>query len=180
MLRKIRIGCVCPFSKKNVIFVSYYAAESLTMLLEILIGPAMIEFQTYDVEMPVIDMARIRIWIEEVCRTHDRVAGNLVYQFCSDVHILDVNRQFLGHDYYTDIITFPYCEDNRISGDMVISLDTVRSNAVGIGEGYDRELHRVIIHGVLHLCGIDDKGPGEREVMERHENEALALLDRMP
>lgn len=178
-VRKIRANGVCPISKKNVIFVSYYVAESWTTLLEILIEPAMIEFQTYDVEMPVIDMARIRTWIEEVCRTHDRIPGNLVYQFCSDEHILEVNRQFLGHDYYTDIITFPYCEENRISGDMVISLDTVRSNAVVIGESYDRELHRVIIHGVLHLCGIDDKGPGEREVMERHENEALALLDLM-
>lgn len=178
-VRKIRVGGVCPFSKKNVIFVSYYSAVSPASLIETLIGITMIEFQTYDVEMPVIDMARVRSWIEQVCQAHDRMPGNLVYQFCSDEHILDVNRQFLGHDYYTDIITFPYCEENRISGDMVISLDTVRSNAAGIGESYDRELHRVIIHGVLHLCGIDDKGPGEREVMERHENEALVLLDRM-
>jgi probable rRNA maturation factor len=139
----------------------------------------MIEFQTYDVEMPRLDMALVRTWIEQVCQEHDRLPGNLVYQFCSDAHILEVNRQFLGHDYFTDIITFPYCEEGHISGDIVISLDTVRSNAEEVGESYERELHRVIIHGVLHLCGINDKGPGEREVMERHENEALRLLSQL-
>ena len=88
-------------------------------------------------------------------------------------------EMFLGHDYFTDIITFPYCEEGHISGDIVISLDTVCSNAEEVGESYERELHRVIIHGVLHLCGINDKGPGEREVMERHENEALRLLSQL-
>lgn len=139
----------------------------------------MIEFQTYDVEMPMLDVALVRTWIEQVCQTHDCLPGNLVYQFCSDDHILEVNRQFINHDYYTDIITFPYCEHERISGDILISLDTVRTNAEGVGESYERELHRVIIHGVLHLCGINDKGPGEREVMERYENEALEMLDRL-
>lgn len=142
-------------------------------------GIAMIEFQTYDVEMPELDLSLVRAWIGQVCHAHGRMPGNLVYQFCSDRHILEVNRQFLEHDYYTDIITFPYSERDRISGDMVISLDTVRSNAEAVGESYERELHRVMIHGVLHLCGIDDKGPGEREVMERHEDEALALLGTM-
>lgn len=139
----------------------------------------MIEFQTYDVGMPVLDCALLRLWIERVCQAHNCLPGNLVYQFCSDAHILDVNRQFLNHDFYTDIITFPYCENDRISGDILISLDTVRSNALEVGETYERELHRVIIHGVLHLCGIDDKAPGEREVMEHHENQALQLLDNL-
>ena len=139
----------------------------------------MIEFQTYDVAMPAIDFARVREWIEMVCQEHDRLPAALTYQFCSDEHILDVNRKFLGHDYYTDIITFPYCEDKHISGDILISLDTVRTNADAVGESYECELHRVIIHGVLHLCGIDDKGPGEREVMEAHEDAALALLDKL-
>ena len=139
----------------------------------------MIQFQTFDVPMPMLDCSLLREWIERVCQKYDCMAGNLVYQFCSDAHILDVNRQFLGHDYYTDIITFPYCEDHRLSADIVISLDTVRSNAGQVGATYDRELHRVIIHGVLHLCGINDKGPGEREVMEENENQALALLDEI-
>lgn len=139
----------------------------------------MIEFQTYDVEMPAIDIPIVKEWIAQVCKAHNRVPGNLVYQFCSDGHILDANRKFLGHDYFTDIITFPYCEGECISGDMLISLDTVRSNAEAVGEGYERELHRVIIHGVLHLCGINDKGPGEREVMEAYENEALNMLKEL-
>ena len=93
--------------------------------------------------------------------------------------MLSINRQFLDHDYYTDIITFDYTEADRISGDIFISLDTVRSNAEQLGQPYERELHRVIIHGILHLCGINDKGPGEREVMEAEENRALALFEEV-
>lgn len=139
----------------------------------------MIEFQTYDVEMPVLDFGLLRNWIEQVCQEHNRHPGILTYQFCSDEHILEVNKQFLAHDYFTDIITFPYSEADIISGDMIISLDTVRTNAEGLGETFERELYRVIIHGVLHLCGINDKGQGEREVMEAHENAALLLLEAM-
>ncbi|WP_301748020.1 rRNA maturation RNase YbeY, partial [uncultured Duncaniella sp.] len=98
------------------------------------------------------------------------------YIFCNDEKILEVNRQFLQHDYYTDIITFDYSRGRMISGDMFISLDTVATNAEKVSATYDAELLRVIIHGVLHLCGINDKGPGEREIMERHENDALSLL----
>lgn len=90
-----------------------------------------------------------------------------------------MNRQFLNHDYFTDIITFDYCRPHRISGDMFISTDTVASNAVMVGCPYQKELYRVIIHGILHLCGVNDKGEGEREVMERHENEALELLSNL-
>lgn len=126
--------------------------------------------------MPEIDTERLGRWVEEVARRHDRILGPLTYIFCDDEKIIDVNRQFLQHDYYTDIITFDYSRGRRISGDMFISLDTVASNAQLVGAAYATELHRVIIHGVLHLCGINDKGPGEREIMERHENDALALL----
>jgi len=96
--------------------------------------------------------------------------------FVNDEKILEVNREYLGHDYYTDIITFDYDEGAQVNGDIVISLDTVRSNAEKFGKAYDDELHRVIIHGILHLCGINDKGPGEREIMEAAENKALAAL----
>ena len=135
-----------------------------------------ISFMVQNVEMPQIDASAFEGWIEEVARRHDRRVGALTYVLCDDEYILATNRQFLGHDYYTDIITFDYSNSHRISGDMVISLDTVRTNAEQLGVDYDGELLRVIIHGVLHLCGINDKGPGEREIMERHENEALALL----
>ena len=125
--------------------------------------------------MPEIDTEKLGRWVDEVARRHDRILGPLTYIFCDDEKIIEVNRQFLQHDYYTDIITFDYSRGRRISGDMFISLDTVASNAQLVGADYSTELHRVIIHGVLHLCGINDKGPGEREIMERHENEALAL-----
>ena len=101
----------------------------------------------------------------------------VIIGICDDEKILEVNRQFLQHYYYTDIITFDYSTRRRISGDMFISLDTVKSNAELFGRTCEEEFMRVIIHGVLHLCGINDKGEGEREIMERHENEALALLD---
>ncbi|OJV92014.1 MAG: rRNA maturation RNase YbeY, partial [Bacteroidia bacterium 44-10] len=96
--------------------------------------------------------------------------------FCSDEKILEVNKQYLQHDYYTDIISFDYTEGTKISGDLFISLDTVKSNSENFGTDYTEELHRIIIHGILHLCGINDKGPGEREIMTQKENEALALL----
>ena len=107
---------------------------------------------------------------------HGRRVGDVAYVFCNDEKILEVNRQYLQHDYYTDIITFDYSAGDVISGDLFISLDTVRTNAEGLGVDYADELHRVIIHGILHLCGVNDKGPGEREIMEAEEDKALAML----
>jgi rRNA maturation RNase YbeY len=111
-----------------------------------------------------------------VAATYGRKTGDIGYMFVDDEKILEVNNEYLGHDYYTDIITFDYDEDDVISGDLVISLDTVRTNAEKFGKDYTEELNRVIIHGILHLCGINDKGPGEREIMEANENKALATL----
>ena len=125
--------------------------------------------------MPAIRRRDTSAWIRRVAATYNKKVGEVGYLFCDDDHILDVNREYLGHDYYTDIITFDYCEGDTISGDLVISLDTVRSNAEQLGKDYDEELHRVIIHGILHLCGINDKGPGEREIMEAAEDRALAM-----
>ena len=105
------------------------------------------------------------------------VSGEVGYLFCDDEKILEVNNEYLGHDYYTDIITFDYTTGSTISGDLFISLDTVRSNSEEQHTTYEEELHRVIIHGILHLCGINDKGPGEREIMEAAENKALADYD---
>ncbi len=139
----------------------------------------MITFDSINVPMPDIDPDSIRQWIEAVADSYHRCVGNISYVFADDEEILRVNRQFLGHDYYTDIITFDYDEGDIISGDIIISLDTVSTNAESLGQQYPRELRRVIIHGVLHLCGQDDKGPGEREQMEAAENRALAMLDDM-
>lgn len=133
-------------------------------------------FYSETVQVPDFDQQVITTWLERVANSHSFAVRNLTYLFCNDDYILDANRRFLNHDYYTDIITFDYSTSKSISGDMLISLDTVRSNAEQMGVGYGLELMRVIVHGVLHLCGINDKGPGEREIMERFENEALELL----
>lgn len=137
----------------------------------------MIEFSAQGVGMPEIDFRKISIWIEEVTVSYERKVGNLNYLFVNDEEILVANRQFVGHDYYTDIITFDYSRGDRISGDIMISLDTVRTNAEKFGVPYFRELLRVIIHGVLHLVGINDKGPGEREIMEAAEDAALRIYN---
>lgn len=137
----------------------------------------MIDYMVEGVEMPELDFAKIDRWIGMVAGEHGFAVGSLTYCFCNDEYILKTNREFLQHDYYTDIITFDYTRRGKIGGDMVISLDTVRTNAEGLGVSYGQELLRVIIHGVLHLCGINDKGPGEREIMEREENNALALYE---
>ena len=120
----------------------------------------MISYQTDGVEMPAIKKNQTTEWIKAVAATYKKRVGEIAYIFCSDEKILEVNRQYLQHDYYTDIITFDYCEGNRLSGDLFISLDTVRTNAEQFGSDYETELHRVIIHGILHLCGIKDRENG--------------------
>ena len=137
----------------------------------------MVSFECKNIELPVLDYPKIEIWLGEIAAKHDRRIGNLNYLFCDDEEILRVNREFLKHDYYTDIITFDYSYKNKVSGDIFISLDTVRSNAKELGETYQRELLRVISHGLLHLCGINDKAPGERAIMEENENKALLIWE---
>jgi rRNA maturation RNase YbeY len=143
----------------------------------------MISYYSENVKVPNIRRRDVSAWIKKVAALHGKKVGSIAYIFCDDEKILEVNRQYLQHDYYTDIITFDDSEGDVISGDLFISLDTVRTNSEQYATSserfrspYEQELHRVIIHGVLHLCGINDKGPGEREIMEQHENEALALL----
>lgn len=135
----------------------------------------MITYSNENIPFPKIRHRETTAWIKEVALSHGYKVGEIGYLFCDDAKILEVNNEFLGHDYYTDIITFDYDEGNTINGDIVISLDTVKSNAEKYKKDYDEELHRVIIHGILHLCGINDKGPGEREIMEKEENKALQL-----
>lgn len=135
----------------------------------------MITYNVDGVKMPKIKKRDNSAWVKAVAASYGKKVGEIAYIFVDDERILDVNRQYLQHDYYTDIITFDYCEEDIISGDLFISLDTVRTNAEQVGATYEQELNRVIIHGILHLCGIDDKGPGEREIMEAAENKALAL-----
>ena len=135
----------------------------------------MITYNAEDVKLPTIKKRETTRWIKKVAATYGRKVGEIGYMFVNDEKILEVNNEYLGHDYYTYFITFDYCEGDILNGDIVISLDTVRTNAEKFGKTYEEELYRVIIHGILHLCGINDKGPGEREIMEENENKALAL-----
>ena len=136
----------------------------------------MITYSSEGVKFPNIMKRETSNWIKEVAASYGKKVGEIGYMFVNDDKILEVNNQFLGHDYYTDIITFDYSEGKVLNGDIYISLDTVFTNADKFGRPYDEELHRVIIHGILHLCGQNDKGPGEREQMEAAENRALSLL----
>ena len=135
----------------------------------------MISYNTVNVKMPAIRRRDTSAWIKAVAASYGKKVGDIAYIFVDDEEILRVNREYLQHDYYTDIITFDYTEGDTISGDRFISLDTVRTNAEQFDKPYEEELHRVIIHGILHLCGINDKGPGEREIMEAAEDKALAM-----
>ena len=136
----------------------------------------MISYNTVNVKMPAIRRRDTSAWVKAVAASYGKKVGEIAYIFVDDEEILRVNREYLQHDYYTDIITFDYTEGDTISGDLFISLDTVRTNAEQFDKPYDEELHRVIIHGILHLCGINDKGPGEREIMEAAEDKPLAML----
>ena len=133
----------------------------------------MISFQCSGVDMPQIDVEAVSRWLTGIASSYNRRIGNLSYMFCDEEEILRNNREFLNHDYYTDIITFDYSIGDRVGADILISLDTVASNAESLGVPYLQELHRVIVHGLLHLCGLKDKSPEERAEMEAAENEAL-------
>lgn len=118
-----------------------------------------------------------RSWIRLVAESEIRRTGDIAVIFCSDNYILDINRRYLGHDYFTDIITFDYCEGDRISGDLFISVDSVRENAHEYGNEFDDELNRVIVHGILHLIGYDDHTEEDIKVMREKENYYLSLRE---
>ncbi len=137
----------------------------------------MIRFNTLDVAMPPIDPQRVKTWIEEVAERHDKKIGELYYYFCSDEKLLEINRERLGHDFYTDIVTFPLTDcETVLSSEFCISIERIQDNAETFGRSYESELHRVIIHGVLHLIGFDDLTDEEEKEMREKEEEALKLL----
>ncbi|MBQ0062789.1 MAG: rRNA maturation RNase YbeY [Prevotella sp.] len=139
----------------------------------------MISYYTEGVKMPDIKRRLTTSWVRRIAALYGKKVGDVAYIFCNDEKILKVNREYLNHDYYTDIITFDYSEADVISGDIFISVNTVLSNSHDQQVSYDEELRRVIIHGILHLCGINDKGPGERQVMEKEEDKALSLWEEL-
>lgn len=138
----------------------------------------MIRYSNDSIEMPEIDERQLNRWIKAVAADYGFSVGNINYIFCSDERELAVNREFLGHDYYTDVITFDYSTGTTLNGDIFISLDTVRSNAGMVGTTFEDELRRIIIHGVLHLTGQGDKTPETKEQMTAKENKALDKLSQ--
>ena len=133
----------------------------------------MIQYIAEEVKLPDLQKQKINRWIKDIAADYERKTGEIAYIFCTDERILEVNKQYLNHDYYTDIITFDYSEGNLISGDIFISVDTVKSNSEQFGVSYEKELIRILIHGILHLCGQDDKTPELRAEMTRKENLAI-------
>ncbi len=133
----------------------------------------MITFNTQGTSMPDISQAEVSAWVRRVAKSYAKVVGDINYIFVDDETMLDINRRFIGHDYYTDHIGFDYSQAGALSGDIYISLDTVSSNAELFGVCQDEELRRIIIHGLLHLCGLRDKTDEEREQMKQAEDKAL-------
>ena len=136
----------------------------------------MIRYSGDGVEVPALNEQGLSRWIRAVAAEYGFAVGQINYIFCSDERELEVNREFLGHDYYTDIITFDYSTATTLNGDIFISLNTVRSNAADVGCSFEQELHRILIHGILHLTGQGDKTPETKAVMTEKENRALARL----
>ncbi|MGM9999989.1 MAG: rRNA maturation RNase YbeY [Marinilabiliaceae bacterium] len=139
----------------------------------------MITFNIEEADPKLKNKRLLKSWIAKVADSYGLKTGDLAYVFCSDDRILEVNKEFLQHDYYTDIITFDYCEGDTISGDMYISVDTVRTNSELYSTSFINEMHRVIIHGVLHLCGLKDKAPDDEKKMREAEAKALAMWDEL-
>ena len=137
----------------------------------------MIKFHAIDVEMPDLEVEKVRAWIHRVVEDTGYRVGELYYYFCSDDTLLQINKERLGHDFYTDIVTFPLSlEGGVISSEFCISVDRIADNAVMLGRTFEEELHRVIIHGVLHLVGFDDLTDEDRKKMRSQEDKCLKIL----
>ncbi|MFV0392594.1 MAG: rRNA maturation RNase YbeY [Paludibacteraceae bacterium] len=135
----------------------------------------MINFLSENIELPDFDQTKISQWVKIITAQNGKKLGQINYIFCDDAKILEINNRYLRHDYYTDIITFDYSSATSIKGDIFISVTTVSSNAVNLDIDFNNELLRVIIHGILHLCGQDDKTPDSKSVMRLRENDALEI-----
>ena len=139
----------------------------------------MIRYFTEDIRFQYKGKRLTSNWLKKVAEQEEKRIGGVSIIFCSDPYLLGINREYLGHDYYTDIITFDYCEGKLLGGDLFISIDTVRDNAAFYGTSFDNELHRVIVHGLLHLIGYDDHSDADTAAMRAAEESALALLAAM-
>lgn len=138
-----------------------------------------VRFAVQDIDFELPQSEKVKKWIAEVVKRRNKRVGNISYLFCDDDYLIEVNRQYLNHDTYTDIITFDYVAADLISGDIMISVDRVGENAKNFNVPFETELHRVIIHGVLHLLGQGDKTDAEAAKMRRLEEESLTLWNEM-
>lgn len=139
----------------------------------------MIRYFTEDIRFQYKGKRLTSNWLKKVAEQEEKRIGEVGIIFCSDPYLLGINWEYLGHEYYTDIITFDYCEGKLLSGDLFISIDTVRDNAAFYGTSFDNELHRVIVHGLLHLIGYDDHSDADTAAMRAAEDRALALLNKI-
>ena len=135
----------------------------------------MIEYH-YENDFKLVDSDKIRIWIEDVIKKEKKTVGDITYIFCDDDYLLERNKEFLDHNTLTDIITFNYCIDNNISSDIMISIDRVKENSTTFENSFNEELRRVMIHGILHLIGYNDKSDKEKELMREKENFYLNMF----
>jgi rRNA maturation RNase YbeY len=139
----------------------------------------MIQFISENIALPELQQHKLTQWIKTTAEQYGKKTGDISYMFCDEEKILEINRKYLNHDYYTDIITFDYSERNKISGDIFISPETLKTNALNFNVTFEEELLRIIIHGILHLCGQDDKTPESKQEMTGKENKALDLYKSM-
>ena len=137
----------------------------------------MVAFYFEDTDFKLRHKTRIKEWLRLVAESEVFTLGNISVILCSDNYILDINQKYLQHDYFTDIITFDYSEGGRISGDLFISVDSVRENSVEYETEFEDELHRVIVHGILHLIGYDDHTEDEIKTMRSKEDYYLSLFE---
>ncbi|MBP7507062.1 MAG: rRNA maturation RNase YbeY [Prolixibacteraceae bacterium] len=136
----------------------------------------MIAFFSEDIKKPKLRVKPIKEWIKTVILSYNNSCGDINIIFCSDKYLLEMNKAYLNHDYFTDIITFNYNTEDRISGDIFISLDTVKNNSIYFSQPFNNELLRVIIHGILHLLGYDDKTEQEQVLIHTKEDEAIEIF----
>ena len=134
-----------------------------------------IKFFTEQIQFNLKEKSNIKKWIKSSIENEDKVAGTINFIFTSDNNLLEINKKYLTHNYFTDIITFNYCENNIINGDIFISIDTVKNNSNRFNVSFIDELHRVMIHGILHLMEYDDKNDKEKAIMREKENYYLVL-----
>lgn len=137
----------------------------------------MIDFCFEDIDENSLPLTGIEEWVQKVIEKNNKQLGDITYIFCTDDYLLNINREYLQHDYYTDIITFNYCENDIISGDLFISIDTVIDNAKTFDVSFESEFRRVVIHGILHLIGFDDKTDIDQEEMTKQENISLDIFN---